>query len=188
MRKIVMALMLILSYGVALAGAPPAPTIPPASNKDDANVTVDVITPLSIEIVCPYCKSDLPWVIVGTSINVPNHMIAFLIKGEPGFAIDVTTDGLADGYGNTDYQPNSPAVGTTMTGRWGSFSSGTKIIGDDPGEWGALPTTLSSTSTSTLPAGRAYCNFIVDKLTAASNATIGYIEFTINVYAIYDSL
>lgn len=183
MRKIVLALLLVLSYGIALAGAPPAPPPHADQKQADADVTVDVIKPLSIEVQCPYCVANLPYVIIGSSIDITNHVIAFIITGEPGFSITMGHNGT-EVTGGTEYLTG----GVTMKGRWGSFNSGTTVIGADPSEWGAFPTVLNATTTPTLPAGTAYCDFIVDKLTAAPTAAPGFKLFTLNVWVEYTAI
>lgn len=183
MRKIVLALLLVLSYGVAIAVPPPMPSTPADLKQADADITVDVIKPLSIEVKCPYCIANLPYVLIGSSRDITNHVIAFEIIGEPGFNITMGHNGT-DVAGGTEYVTS----GVTMLGRWGSFNSGTTVVGSDPSEWGAFPTVLNNTATPTLPAGTAYCDFVVDKLTAAPTASAGFKMFVLNVWVEYTAI
>lgn len=184
MKKIFLALLLfVISNSVALQASD-------SPSQDDAKVTVGVISPLIIDVMCPYCEADLPDIIIGTTITVPKpintsagynvnyHMIAFRITGQPGEEINVITDG-----------PTYINRKVTMTGRWGSFANGSVIDDNAGGAWETnnVPEALG-TASSDHP-GIAYYNYIVDQLSAANDATGGVVaSFTLNISAEYKQL
>jgi len=184
MKKIFLVLfLLVIGKCVALQASD-------SPSQDDAKVTVGVISPLIIDVMCPYCEANLPDIIIGTTITVPKpistkagynvdyHMIAFKITGQPGEDINVDTDGPT-------YVNNK----VTMTGRWGSFANGSVIDDYTGGAWETnnVPETLGAASSD--HPGIAYYNFIVDQLSAANDATGGVVaSFTLNISAEYKQL
>lgn len=191
MKKIVLALILVLSYGLAIAEVVPEPsTLPNGGANESANVTVDVVKPLTIWADCPPCNDrKLPDITIGTTITGINRNIAFRIEGMPTldpindpYPIIVTHDGDDVDADGTSIYYGDGNNGVTISGRWGSFDNGT-INGRTSGTFGleTFPELLS-------PIGKAYCNFIVDELTAALDANLGDTEFYLNVYAEYRAM
>lgn len=192
MKKIVLALIMVLSSSLAYAVMPPEPhSLPNGGYREDANVTVDVVKPLKIFPECNPCNDrKLPDITIGTTITGIARNIAFRIEGMPTidpvndpYPIIVTHDGYdpeADGS-CLYYGDGNPGV--IMKGRWGSFDNGTVNGRTLPCTFGMenFPLILS-------PTGKAYCNFIVDELTAAIDATIEDTEFYLNVYAEYRAM
>lgn len=177
MKKIVFLLLVIASSVNLLAAGPPPTTV---DDKGNGSITVDVLKTLSIKLWCNGCSSttenelDLPDVTIGTYDNpVTNKFATFIIEGSAGKPIVVTTDGptyedIAD--------PN-----VTINGRWGSYDNGTQPTS---GTFGAKPIILGGVGTAT--EGIAFCNYIVDKISAAPQATVGHKFFIVTVSVEYD--
>lgn len=192
MKKIVLALIMVLSSGLAFAKALPEPSTSPSGGaNENANVTVDVVKPLAIYADCPPCNDrKLPDITIGTTITDIERNIAFRIEGMPTidpvndpYPIIVTHDGYDPEADGTSKYYGDGNPGVIVTGRWGSFDNGTINGRTSPGTFGLeiFPELLS-------PLGKAYCNFIVDELTAAADANLGDTEFYLNVYAEYRAM
>lgn len=172
MKKIVY-LLLIFAGSVNLLVA--------GDNKGNGSISVDILKTLSISLWCDGCSSstenelELPDVTIGTYDNpVTGKFATFIIEGSAGKNIVVTTTG-----GPTYADIADPNV--TINGRWGSYDNGKQPTS---GTFGAKPIVLGDVGTAT--EGIAYCNYIVDKISATPQATVGHKFFIVTVSVEYD--
>lgn len=170
MKKIVL-LFLICISNIALYAT--------EDNEGNGSISIDVLKPLSIRLWCNGCSSspdeyNLPDVTIGSFVdNITGKYATFIIEGSAGKNIIVTTDGPS-------YEDISDEY-VTIDGRWGSYDNGTQPTS---GTFGAKPTKLGDVGTPTQ--GQAFCNYYVDKITAAPQATVGPKLFIITVSVEYD--
>lgn len=187
MKKIVLALLMVICASFAYASAPPdAPPPSTFSISDDGQVTVNVIRKLSIRTVCP-CDVIPPEIIAGTSLDLTDDQITanFEITGQPDASIIISVNGkdTLDPYTKV-YE----SAGVLLIGRWGSFLNGHVKLTNSLGDFtSGLPVEIVGLTSPTVDATKVHCNYLVDKLVAHADAPPdGSAVFVLQVWAEYN--